>query len=198
MFKDTDLINIYNDYDYKIYMPSANKLDEDYILSPKIDGEPYYVPALWRDVVNANRISKQIKARVIRFEENIEEEAYKQLRIDLTREKDTYTREQIETMILNPNDEVLEQIVSIRDIKVIETFLSQLISLKNTNQFFIAEKIELYIRARKEELQQGLNHSELEITPTENIDLAVVEDIVEEVKVVETKTPVKKATVTKK
>jgi len=185
MFKDADLINVYSDYDYTIYVPNVNKLEGDYVLKPKIDGEPYYIPVLWRDIVNANRISNRIKAREIRFEGDIEAEAYKQLRIDLVREKDTYTREQIETMILNPSDEVLEKIVTIRDVKTIETILSQLIALKNTNQFFIAEKLEMYIRARKEELSKGLRISELEITPTENIDLAVVEDIEEEVEVEE-------------
>ena len=101
MFKDADLINVYSDYDYTIYVPNVNKLEGDYVLKPKIDGEPYYIPVLWRDIVNANRISNRIKAREIRFEGDIEAEAYKQLRIDLVREKDTYTREQIETMILN-------------------------------------------------------------------------------------------------
>lgn len=201
MFKDTDMINIYNDYDYNLYMPTANSMEGDYILKPKIDGEPYFIPVYWRDVVHVNRISKVFKNKNVRFDSEIEEEAYKQLRIDFSREKDVYSRQEIENMIVNPTDEVLEKIVAIRDLKTIETFLSQLVSLKNTNKYFIAEKVELYIRARKQELEEGIIHSELEVTPTEKIDLAVVEEDKEEItekeqdKIVEekaTKTPVKK------
>jgi hypothetical protein len=66
------------------------------------------------------------------------------------------------------------------DLKTIETFLSQVVALKNTNKYLIAEKVELYIRARKQELEEGLTHSELEVTPTENIEMAVVPTEVED------------------
>jgi len=181
MFKDSDMINIYNDYDYDIYMPSANSLDGDYILKPKIEDEPYYIPVYWRDVMHVNRISSHFKKKVIRFSKEDEDEAYRQLRIDFKREKDTYSREEIEQMILKPTDEVFEKIVAIRDLKTIETFLSQVVALKNTNKYLIAEKVELYIRARKQELEEGLTHSELEVTPTENIEMAVVPTEVEDV-----------------
>ena len=176
MFKDTDSINIYNDYDYKIYMGSANALEGDYVLMPKVDGEPYYISVLWRDIAKANQISALIKERAIRFESSIEDEAYKQLRIDFKREKDSYTRQDIEDMILNPSDDVIKKIVSIGKLSVIEAFLSQLIALKNSNKYFIAEKVELYIRARKEELSEGIRKSELEVTPTENIEFGIVEE----------------------
>ncbi len=198
MFKDTDMINIYNDYDYNLYMPTANSMEGDYILKPKIDGEPYFIPVYWRDVVHVNRISKVFKNKNVRFDSEIEEEAYKQLRIDFSREKDVYSRQEIENMIVNPTDEVLEKIVAIRDLKTIETFLSQLVSLKNTNKYFIAEKVELYIRARKQELEEGIIHSELEVTPTEKIDLAVVEEEKEEnVEEKPKKTTTKKTATTK-
>ncbi|WP_346938175.1 hypothetical protein [uncultured Clostridium sp.] len=191
MFKDTDSINIYNDYDYKIYMGSVDALKQDYVLMPKIDNEPYYIPVLWRDIIKANQISVLFKERAIRFEEDIEEEAYKQLRIDFKREKESYSRQEIESMILNPTDEVIRRIVSISKLSVIESFLSQLVALKNSNKYFIAEKVELYIRARKEEILEGIRKSELEVTPTENIELAVVEteEIKEEKEVVEKEKP---------
>lgn len=185
MFKDTDTINVYNDYDYKIYMGSANQLDSDYVLLPKVDGEPYLVSVLWRDIVKANQKSILIKQQAIRFEEDKEEEAYKQLRINLEREKDSYSKKQIEDMILNPSDEVLNTIVSVNKLSTIETFLSQLVILKNTNKYFIAEKVELYIRARKEEIISGIRKSELEVTPTENIEMAIVEETIEEVDKIE-------------
>lgn len=176
MFKDTDTINIYNDYDYKIYMGSANPIERDYILIPKVDGEPSYIPVLWRDIVRVNRISSLIKEKAIRFDSDIEEEVWKQLRIDFNREKESYSRQEIENMIINPTDDTIHKILSISKISVIEAFLSQLVALKNSNKYFIAEKVELYIRARKEEILEGIKKSELEVTPTEN-ETILVEDV---------------------
>lgn len=170
MIKDSDYINVYMDYDYMMHMPTSNPLDGGYELPPKIDGEPYYVSVLWKDVMRVNPISEAFKKKIIRFESDMEEQAYRQLRIDFKREKNSYARDEIEKMILHPNDEVLQKIVDIDKLTVINAFLSQLVYLKNTNKYMIAEKVELYIRARKEELQKGLRKSELVVDRSENIE----------------------------
>ena len=143
-----------------------------------------------------HRLDKNIfTKRKLRFEPEMEEEVFKALNINLAREKGSFTREDIEYMILNPNDEVINTILSITDKAVIDKFLSQLIYLKNTNKYFIADKVENYIRARKEELEQGLRKSELEGQPTENVpvvdedvETGVIEEEIEEVKVEKPKT----------
>lgn len=188
MFKDIDLINVYNDYDYKIYAPSANKNDADYVLNPKIsDDEPYYTQMLWRDIKFININSTAIRERKIRFEPSIEDEVYQQLRINIDREKNLYSRQQIEDMIINSNDEIIKEILSITDIGILDKFLSQYVYLENTNKYDLSNKLEMYIRARKEELENGIKKTELEVTPTlnqkvKNVETAVVEESEEDKK----------------
>lgn len=171
MLKNDDMINVYNDYDSKIFAPSVDPRGNDLVFPPKTeDGEPYYVYLPFSEIRNMHRLDKNIfTKRKLRFEEGMEEEIFRMLNINLAREIESFTREDIEHMILNPNDDVINTILSITNKSVIEMFLSQLIYLKNTNKYFIADKVENYIRARKEELDQGLRKSELEGQPTENI-----------------------------
>lgn len=180
MIKDNDYVSVYNDYDCKIYVDSSLN-DGGYVLPPKIaEDEPYYVELLWKDVKKANSISSNFKVRKIRFAEDIEAEALKQLRIDIEKDKNAFTREEIKEMILHPSDYALKRIVAVDNIETIDSFLSTLIALKNTNSYFIAEKIELYIRARKEELEQKIKRSELEVDETENVVLGVVDEDIED------------------
>lgn len=174
MIKENDYVDVYHDYDFKTYIPSENPNDPGYELPPKIDNEPYYVSVLWKDIMKANMKSDNFKNQSIRFAPDVEEQALKQLRIDINRDKNSYSRDEIERMIIYPTDLVLEKITAIDKLTTIDAFLSLLVYLKNTNKYMIGEKIELYIRARKEEIEQGIRKSELEVDKTENIELAVV------------------------
>lgn len=181
MIKENDYVEVYHDYDFKTFIPSENPNDPGYELPPKIDGEPYYVSVLWKDIMKANMKSDNFKNQSIRFSPEIEEQALKQLRIDINRDKNSYSRDDIERMILYPNDTILKKITEIDKITTIDAFLSLLVYLKNTNKYLVSEKVELYIRARKEEIEQGIRKSELEVDATENIELAVVpEEIITE------------------
>lgn len=201
MIKDNDLVNVYNDYDCNIYVDSQ-QVDGGYKLPPKIDSEPYYVELLWKDIKKANSISSNFRIRKLRFDPEIEEEALKQLRIDVEKDKNCFSREEIKEMILHPSDYALKRIVAIDNVATIESFLNTLIALKNTNSYFIAEKVELYIRARKEELEEKIKRSELEVDETENVEMAVVledsEEVVEEVTPKVSKTSKSKAKTTTK
>lgn len=197
MIKDNDLVNVYNDYDCNIYVDSQ-QVDGGYKLPPKIDGEPYYVELLWKDIKKANSISSNFRIRKLRFDPEIEEEALKQLRIDVEKDKNCFSREEIKEMILHPSDYALKRIVAIDNVATIESFLNTLIALKNTNSYFIAEKVELYIRARKEELEEKIKRSELEVDETENVEMAVVPEDSEEVKPKASKTSKPKAKTTTK
>ncbi|WP_297993918.1 hypothetical protein [uncultured Clostridium sp.] len=179
MLRNDDMINVYNDYDNKIFAPSVDPRGNDLVFPPKTeDGEPYYVYLPFSEIRNMHRLDKNIfTKRKLRFELEMEEEIFRMLNINLAREAESFTRKDIEYMILNPDDNVINTILSITNKSVIDMFLSQLIYLKNTNKYFIADKVENYIRARKEELEQGLRKSELEGQPTENIP--VVDEEVE-------------------
>ena len=201
MFKNNDLLNVYNDYDSKIFAPSVDPRGADLVFFPKDEyGEPFYVMLEFSEIKFLHRNDKNLfLRRMLRFEnEEIEMQVFKQLNINLERETESFTREEIEDMILNPSDEVINTILSITKKGVIDTFLSQLIYLKNTNKYFIASKVEDYIRARQEELSQGIVRTELEGQETENVsvvDAGVETAIVEETPVAEpAEAPKKKGT----
>lgn len=178
MFNNDELINIYNDYDGKLYAPSVDPRGYDLIFPQKSKyGEPYVIAVPFAEVKNLYRLNRNLFVkRYLRFEdEGQETEVFKQLNIKLDRIDGTYSREQIEDMIINPSDYVIEQILEIKDIQLINTFLSQLVYLKNTNKYFIASKIEDYIRARKEELELGVRNSELQGQATENVPVVEAE-----------------------
>lgn len=179
MIKNDELINVYNDYDSNIYAPSVDPKGID-LTFPKKDeyNEPYLISVPFAEIKNIHRLDRNIFPRkILRFEDDMEEEVFKSLNIRLDREKETYSREQIEDMIINPTDGTIKEILSIKDKGTIDRFLSQLVYLKNTNKYFIPSKIEAYIRARKEELEEGIKESDLEGQPTENIP--VIEEVVE-------------------
>lgn len=179
MIKNDELINVYNDYDSNIYAPSVDPKGID-LTFPKKDeyNEPYVISVPFAEIKNIHRLDRNIFPRkILRFEDDMEEEVFKSLNIRLDREKETYSREQIEDMIINPTDGTIKEILSIKDKGTIDRFLSQLVYLKNTNKYFIPSKIEAYIRARKEELEEGIKESDLEGQPTENIP--VIEEVVE-------------------
>lgn len=201
MFKNNDLLNVYNDYDSKIFAPSVDPRGADLVFFPKDEyGEPFYVMLEFSEIKFLHRNDKNLfLRRMLRFEnKEIEMQVFKQLNINLERETESFTREEIEDMILNPSDEVINTILSITKKGVIDTFLSQLIYLKNTNKYFIASKVEDYIRARQEELSQGIVKTELEGQETENVsvvDAGVETAIVEETPVAEpVEAPKKKGT----
>lgn len=177
MINNNDLIELYNDYDNVICLPTTNRDGIGYILEPKINNEPNPVPVAWVDIKNVNMKSSVIKNGMVRFlDKEIEDEAYRLLRINVSNGSDCYTRDRIESMILNPNDSVLQEIIEIRDLKVIDLMNSILVGLENSNAYDISNRVALYIRARKEELENKQVKSELEVTPVKKIEVAVVEN----------------------
>ena len=99
-------------------------------------------------------------------------------------------------MILNSNDEVIREIVSIKDKDIVKRFLSELIGLQSTNKYDISQKLENYIRARLEELEEGKLETEFEVTETlnvKNVETAVVPEEVEETKDINEKSEVSEA-----
>lgn len=171
MIKNDEMIEVYNDYDSNIYansvmggmgliFPRKDEYDEPYIVSiPYVE-----IKALHQG--NRNIFTKKILRIVDR-----EEEIFKALNINMTREPSSFSREEIEDMLKNPTDYVIQTVLGIKELPVINRFLAQLVYLKNTNRYFIPSKIENYIRARKEELEAGVKESELEGQPTENTAL---------------------------
>lgn len=171
MIKNDEMINVYNDYDSNIYAPSVDPKGIDLVFPRKDEfNEPYIISLPFAEIKNIHRLDRNVfPRRILRFEDDMEDEVFGALNIRLDREKETFTREDIEDMILNPNDDIIKTILTIKDKGTIDRFVSQLVYLKNTNKYFIPTKVEEYIRARKEELEEGIKESDLEGQPTENV-----------------------------
>lgn len=182
-FKNDDYINVYMGGSHKISFAGALPNEGEYVLDGITDdGFKSYVPVSYATLVKLNR-GDSIKKQVIRIEESMEEEVLKSLRIDLDKERYSYSEEDMEYMILNSNDEIIREIVHIKDKRIVERFLSVLVGLKSTNQYDISNKLEQYIRGRLEELDEGTLETQFEVTDTlnqRNIETAIVPD--EEVK----------------
>ena len=178
-FKNDDYINVYMGGSHKISFAGALPNEGEYVLDGITDdGFKSYVPVSYATLVKLNR-GDSIKKQVIRIEESMEEEVLKSLRIDLDKERYSYSEEDMEYMILNSNDEIIREIVHIKDKRIVERFLSVLVGLKSTNQYDISNKLEQYIRGRLEELDEGTLETQFEVTDTlnqRNIETAIVPD----------------------
>ena len=175
-FKNDDYIDVYMDCSHPLYFEGVLKEEGDYKLEPLSDGEKIYTPISYATLIKLNR-SNLIKKQMVRISEDMEEEVLKSLKIDLSKERESYTSEEIEQMILYPTDDILKEIVKIKDKKVVERFLATLIGLKSTNQYDISVKLEEYIRGRLEEIEDNELETALEVTETlnkKNIEMAVV------------------------
>lgn len=191
MFNNDDIINVYNDYDSKVFAPNSDPRGIDWVFPTKIDDEPYVVSIPFGELRNIYRLNPNIlKKRILRVCEEQESEVFGSLNINLKNEKESFSREEIEEMIIHPTNYVIETILNIKEKGVIDRFLAQLVYLKNTNKYFIPSKVEDYIRARREELEQGVRQTELEGMETENVpsqvngnvDIAVIEEREEAIK----------------
>lgn len=165
---EDDMVDVYSAYEHNIYLNSYKK-GIDYKLPAIRNGRPRFVPVLWRDIVDAKNVAEgQFVNRKIRFAPDIEEQALKQLHINFEYEDDSYTREEIQEMLIHPTDETFKKIVAIKDKSVLETFHSELIALENSNDYIIGDKVELYIEARIEELEKGIKNSQIVVDETKN------------------------------
>lgn len=176
-FRNDDYIDVYMDCSHPLYFEGVLKEEGDYKLEPlSDDGEKIYTPISYATLIKLNR-SNLIKKQMVRISEDMEEEVLKSLKIDLNKERESYTSEEIEQMILYPTDDILKEIIKIKDKKVVERFLATLIGLKSTNQYDISVKLEEYIRGRLEEIEDNELETALEVTETlnkKNIEMAVV------------------------
>ena len=211
-YNNETLIDVYTPYHSDVYLPSNVLGEKDFIVKVSEDlKDPNYTPVPYRVISSVNKNTELFKNRVLRFRPEEEEELWKDLRIDNSRIRDVYTKEAIDKIILTPTDEELKNVLKIKSLSMINCFFSELVWLRNSGNYWVNEKAELYIRARRDEIRQGIAHTELPfiedadeedinellgIEPKEEVEEEeIVEEVVEEVK---PKTATKKTTTTKK
>lgn len=182
MFKEDTYIEVYTEFDNSFYLPTMVKNGIGYVAEKVNDnGEvnPVFIP--WSDVKYINRISSVFKTGKLKFGDEFREEVYKQLKIDIKKESKYYSREKIEYMIINSNDEYIEEILNIKDLGILQTFVAILTALENTNEYNISNKVATYIRARHDELVEGIKKSEFTVVPSRDEEKkAELEEILEE------------------
>lgn len=166
MIKDTDMLEIYTEYEHNIYLPTQSPNGFGYTITGAMNGQYVTTQVPFSDVKYINRLSGVFKTGRVRIESENEEEILKMLKID--KNKGFYPKSRIEEMILEPTDEILEEIIAIKDMSVIEQFVAELVGLENTNEYDISSKVGTYIRARKEELDEGATVSELKVKKSRN------------------------------
>ena len=211
-YNNETLIDVYTPYHSDVYLPSNVLGEKDFIVKVSEDlRDPNYTPVPYRVISSVNKNTELFKNRVLRFRPEEEEELWKDLRIDNSRIRDVYTKEAIDKIILTPTDEELKNVLKIKSLSMINCFFSELVWLRNSGNYWVNEKAELYIRARRDEIRQGIAHTELPfiedadeedinellgIEPKEEVEEEeIVEEVVEEVK---PKTTTKKTTTAKK
>lgn len=211
-YNNETLIDVYTPYHSDVYLPSNVLGEKDFIVKVSEDlKDPNYTPVPYRVISSVNKNTELFKNRVLRFRPEEEEELWKDLRIDNSRIRDVYTKEAIDKIILTPTDEELKNVLKIKSLSMINCFFSELVWLRNSGNYWVNEKAELYIRARRDEIRQGIAHTELPfiedadeedinellgIEPEEEVEEEeIVEEVVEEVK---PKTTTKKTTTAKK
>lgn len=211
-YNNETLIDVYTPYHSDVYLPSNVLGEKDFIVKVSEDlKDPNYTPVPYRVISSVNKNTELFKNRVLRFRPEEEEELWKDLRIDNSRIRDVYTKEAIDKIILTPTDEELKNVLKIKSLSMINCFFSELVWLRNSGNYWVNEKAELYIRARRDEIRQGIAHTELPfiedadeedinellgIEPKEEVEEEeIVDEVVEEVK---PKTATKKTTTAKK
>lgn len=197
MINKNEEIDVLNYWDQPSFLVSQGN-EYGYKVEGQMDGEPSVVAITFSDIKYINTKSDAFKDGVLLFEPERQEEVYKELKIYPDKNKNYFTRQQIEDIILDPNDDKIRKIVEITSLSTITSFRKILVKLTNDNEYDISNRVREYIDAREYELKNKKISSALPIPKSkvyvpvlekeENIETAVVEEK-EEVKETKTKAP---------
>ena len=162
MINRTEIINVYNENDGRIFTVSQSDTS-GYIFEPGTIEEPFYNPIPWEDIMFINNRSTVFKTGTLRFAPEEEDAIYKELRINPKQYCDYFTKADIDDCILEPTVEKLQSIVKVRSILTIEKFRNRLVVLDNEQQDDIAKRVYDVITRRYEELNRGIIRSNIVI-----------------------------------
>lgn len=198
MINKNEEIEVLNYYDYPKYLVSQS--DElGYKIEGQVSGEAGVMSIPFGDIKFINGKSECFRNGTLVFEEERQEEVYKELKINPEKDKNYFTRKQIEDIILDPDDEKITKIVNITSRDTIDNFRRILVKLTNDNEYDISNRIREYIDAREYEIKHGKVASSLPVPKRkiykpveEEIETAIVPE--EKVEAKETKTANKKST----
>ena len=170
---DQTIINIYNYADNPVSLPTHIKPD-GYWFEPAIDGVPSMIPISFAEVRVANSQSQIFREGKLRFDKTLEQYVYEALKI---RDWESIlTLKEIEDTILNPTQEKLEKVINITSISSFDRVRGALVSLQNTGQYDISQRVIDAINYRYQELYRNKRKTEIVIHKTKQEMMDEVKD----------------------
>jgi hypothetical protein len=168
MINKNDMINVLNESTSPCYGISAIN-EYGYKFQPCNDlGEPSFEPVPFSDIQYMNNKSEVFRTGTLRFEEDVEDDVYKSLNIRPKSDKNYYTLQDIEDIIINPTMEKLEDVKKITSVITIEKFRGVLTRLNNEDEYDIAQRVFDVINLRWDEISIGRLKSEIVIKKKRN------------------------------
>lgn len=176
---DQTIINVYNYADNPVSLPTHINPD-GYWFEPAVDGNPSMFPITFAEIRVANSQSQIFREGKLRFDKDCEEDVYKALKINNW--KDILTEKEIKDTILNPTKDKLEKLINITSLTVFDRVRGVLVSLQNSGQYDISERVVEVVNYRYQELYRNKRKSEIIIhkTKQEMLDEAKDEIIAKE------------------
>lgn len=164
-----ELIDIYNENEGDIFSISKFK-DEGLHFLPAEDGKPSVEPLSFEEIDFINKKSDIFKNLTLRIDPEFEDEVFKQLRINVDREKQEgmLSNDEIKDLIVNANTEKIERIIKIKSIVVIEKIRNMLIKLDNEGEYDIVKRVYEAVNARYAELSRGRLKTNLVVKTVKN------------------------------
>ncbi len=148
---------------------------ESYVISGGNSEEPASLPLSVDEIIQINSNSPVFKIGLLWFEEEFQEELYKECRI--RNWKDILKNKEIEDIILHPTLEKLERLLSIENEQYFERCYGIYIGLKNSNHS-IKQNVENVMLARRKELRNRKHKTGILLTKKETP--AVSEEMLKE------------------
>lgn len=137
---------------------------ESYIIPGGSSESPSSMPLSVDEIVQINSNSNIFKMGLLWFEEEFQEDLYKECRI--RNWKDILTDSQIEDIILHPTLEKLERLLAIENEQYFERCYGIYIGLKNSNHS-IKQNVENVMLARRKELRNRKHKTGILLTKKE-------------------------------
>lgn len=149
----------------------------DFVIPYGTIEEPTFEYVTFEEIVYINSNTNGIKSGLIRFEKDKEDEIYKELGIN----PDTIIRnEDIENILLNPSEEGLDKLISIKDASIIKRIRCMFTRLKNTNANMSMQTINI-IEQRIREVKNGTLISKMQIHKSDVVKSNETENLKSEI-----------------
>lgn len=169
---DATIINVYNYADNPFSLPTHGN-PEGYWFEPATNDEPSVFPISFSEIKIANSASQVFREGWLRFDAEVEEYVYKALKINNW--EDILSDKEIEKIILLPNKEKLEKLVTITSLSIFDRIRGVLVRLQNAGIYDISQRVVDVINYRYQELYRNKRKSEIVIHKTK-------QEMIEEVK----------------